>query len=82
MPWAGELGVEVHPQQLDGNQDTGQFWLPSYLSQWNGKSLVLPDEDAAEIFKTEQAQGRSVALGRIYVPEGLAAVPLRYGSHL
>ena len=80
VPWAGELGVEVHPQQLDGNQDTGQFWLPSYLSQWNGKSLVLPDEDAAEIFKTEQAQGRSVALGRIYVPEGLAAVALRYGA--
>ena len=24
----GELGVEVHPMQLDGNQATGQFWLP------------------------------------------------------
>jgi hypothetical protein len=79
VPWVGELGVEVHPQQLDGNQDTGQFWLPVYLSQWNGTSLVLPDEDAADIFKTEQAQGRSVSLGRMYVPVGLAAVPLRYG---
>jgi hypothetical protein len=43
----GELAVEVHPMQLDGNQATGQFWLPAYLAQWNGKSLVIPDEDAA-----------------------------------
>ncbi len=57
--FVGELGVEVHPQQLDGNQATGQFWLPAYLAQWNGKSLVLPDEDAAEIFKTEQADGQA-----------------------
>jgi hypothetical protein len=49
-----ELPVEVHPQQLDGYQDTSQFWLPAYLSQWNGKSLVIPDEDAAVLYKTEQ----------------------------
>ena len=75
-----ELGVEVHPQQLDGDQAAGQFWLPSYLAQWNGASLVLPDEDAAAIFKTEQAQGKAASLGRVYEPVGLDAIPLRYGE--
>ncbi|WP_437912532.1 hypothetical protein WME73_36280 [Sorangium sp. So ce302] len=76
--WTGELGVEVHPQQLDGNQATGQFWLPSYMTQWNGTSLVLPDENAAAIFKTEQAQAPA-SLGRLYDALGLNAIPLRYG---
>jgi hypothetical protein len=73
-----ELAVEVHPMQLDGNQATGQFWLPSYLAQWNGKSLVLPDEDAAAIFKTEQAKDPA-KLGKLYEAVGLDAIPLRYG---
>ncbi len=75
----GELGVEVHPMQLDGNQATGQFWLPAYVSQWDGKSLVLPDEDAAALFKTEQADGTAATLGRMYDPVGLSTIPLRYG---
>lgn len=79
LPWTGELGVEVHPQQLDGNQATGQFWLPAYLAQWSGTSLVLPDEDAAAIFKTEQATGQAASLGRLYEAVGLDQVPLRYG---
>jgi hypothetical protein len=73
----GELAVEVHPMQLDGNQTTGQFWLPAYLAQWNGKSLVIPDEDSAALFHTEQA---SASLGRVYDPVGLQNIPLRYGK--
>ncbi|MFY9825685.1 MAG: hypothetical protein WAM82_30200 [Thermoanaerobaculia bacterium] len=76
--WEGELGVEVHPQQLDGDQAAGQFWLPAYLAQWNGRSLVLPDEDAAAIFKTESASGQAASLGRMYDPVGLDGIPLRY----
>jgi hypothetical protein len=75
-----ELPVEVHPQQLDGYQDTSQFWLPAYLSQWNGKSLVIPDEDAALLYKTEQDKHQPVNLGRLYDPVGLDQVPLRYGQ--
>ncbi|MBZ5655741.1 MAG: hypothetical protein LAO56_10750 [Acidobacteriia bacterium] len=75
-----ELPVEVHPQQLDGYQDTSQFWLPSYFSQWNGKSLVLPDEDAAVLYKTEQDKNKKANLGRLYDPLGLAQIPLRYGE--
>jgi hypothetical protein len=75
----GELGVEVHPMQVDGNQATGRFWLPAYMSQWNGKSLVLPDEDAADLFKTELADGNAASLGRMYDDVGLDAIPLRYG---
>jgi hypothetical protein len=77
--FGGELGVEVHPMQLDGDQAAGQFWLPSYLAQWNGTSPVLPDPIAAALFKTEQAQGAAASLGQIYDPVGLDAVPLRYG---
>lgn len=77
-PFEGELGVEVHPQQIDGDQAAGQFWLPAYLAQWNGASLVLPDEDAAAIFKTEQADGKAANLGKVYEPLGLDAIPLRY----
>ena len=75
-----ELPVEVHPMQLDGYQDTSQFWLPSYFCQWNGASLVLPDEDAANLFKTEQDTIRAANLGRQYDPVSLDAIPLRYGS--
>ena len=77
--WEGELGVEVHPQQIDGDQAAGQFWLPAYLAQWNGRSLVLPDEDAAAIFQTENAEGKAGSLGRMYDPVGLEAIPLLYG---
>ena len=71
-----ELGVEVHPLQLDGNQATGRWWLPQYFSQWTGHSLVLPDSDAAKLYHTEEAGG---SLGRQYEPLGLDAIPLRYG---
>lgn len=71
-----ELGVEVHPMQLDGNQATGRYWLPAYMAQWNGHSLVLPDEDAAALYHTEEAGG---ALGRQYEATGLDGIPLRYG---
>ena len=79
-PFEGELGVEVHPQQIDGDQAAGQFWLPAYLAQWNGASLVLPDEDAAAIFKTEQADGKAANLGKVYNPVGLDEIPLRYSE--
>jgi len=79
--FTGELAVEVHPMQLDGDQANGEFWLPVYFTQWNGKSLVLPDEDAAALYHTEQAASQAAALGRLYSPVGLENVPLRYGSH-
>lgn len=72
-----ELPVEVHPMQLDGNQATGRFWLPMYLTQWSGASLVLPDEDAAALYHTEAAGGQ---LGKQFAPLGLDAIPLRYGN--
>ena len=76
----GELAVEVHPMQLDGYQGTSQFWLPAYFCQWNGNSLVLPDEDAANLFKTEQDNIKAANLGRQYDAVGLDEIPLRYGE--
>jgi len=71
-----ELSVEVHPMQLDGNQATGRYWLPAFLSQWNGASLVVPDEDAAALYHTGEAGS---SLGRQFVPLALDDIPLRYG---
>lgn len=47
----GELPYQVYPAQLDGDK-TKNFWLPMYFANWNGKSMVLPDEDAAGIYQT------------------------------
>lgn len=71
-----ELPVEVHPMQLDGNQATGRYWLPAYFAQWSGTSLVLPDEDAAALYHTEEAGS---PLGKRFAPLGLDEIPLRYG---
>lgn len=71
-----EFAVEVHPMQLDGNQSTGRYWLPAYMAQWNGHSLVLPDHDAAALYHTEAAGS---PLGRQYEAVGLEDIALRYG---
>lgn len=78
-PFTGELGVEVHPQSFDGVQPARNLWLPAYLAQWNGQSVVLPDEIAADLFHTEEAVGTTASLGRMYDGVGLDEVPLRYG---
>jgi hypothetical protein len=44
----GDLAVEVHPAQLQA-QRTGEFWLPTYLSQWVGTSLIGLDRDRLKI---------------------------------
>lgn len=71
-----ELGVEVHPVQIDGNQASGRWWLPAYFSQWTGRSLVMPDTDAARLYHTEEA---GASLARQYEAVGLDDIPLRYG---
>ncbi len=52
----GELPYQVYPQQLDGTEQVlGQmqpYWLPMYFANWNGHSMVLPDEDAATVYQT------------------------------
>lgn len=43
-----ETGVQVFPSKINGAIDTA-YWLPSYLTQWYGASLVLPDGRAAAL---------------------------------
>jgi hypothetical protein len=71
--FTGELGVEVAPVQLDGLRD-GVFWLPSYFTQWNGKSVVLRDDEAATLFGLVNENLRPFAA------VGTENVPLRYGK--
>src|SRR4029077_16092969 len=47
----GELLYQVYPMQLDGNIH-GEYWLPMYFANWTGRSVVLPDDDASEIYQT------------------------------
>ncbi|HEY4326852.1 MAG TPA: hypothetical protein VGN20_22895 [Mucilaginibacter sp.] len=53
-----EFGTEVYPSQLDGNK-ASDFWLPSYFTQWTGRSLVIPDVEAA-ILHNAAAAGAKV----------------------
>lgn len=46
-----ELAYQVFPSQIDGNQ-MNAYWLPMYFASWNGHSLVLPDQDAADVYHT------------------------------
>ncbi len=71
-----ELGTEVYPAQIDGDT-TANFWLPSYYTQWTGRSLALPDSEAAILFKTDQA---GVALQNLYDPIGTGDPGLYYSN--
>ncbi len=84
-----ELGTEVYPMQIDGNQGRN-YWLPAYFTQWNGKSLVLPDKEAAEIYRTAEeirtyADGDNITktlaapINNQYLPTRLDQVQLIYG---
>ena len=71
----GELHVEVGPLQLD-NQETGDFWMPAYFTQWLGRSLIADDTLGLRL------SGRTpggIAAGPDYEAVGDDAVPLRYG---
>lgn len=82
----GELPYQVYPSQLDGDQGK-TFWMPMYFAAWTGKSLVLPDADAAALYQHDKAKPRSDIgvtapppnrLNTIYQPASIAAA-LRYG---
>jgi hypothetical protein len=68
----GELGLEVGPTQMDGFRE-GLFWLPSYFAQWDGHSVVLRDEQAAELFGLNGAP-------RPFQAVDIDKVKLRYGA--
>jgi hypothetical protein len=49
----GELPHQVYPMQLDGDLN-GTYWLPMYFANWKGHSMVLPDQDAANVYQHDQ----------------------------
>ncbi|AEV31742.1 hypothetical protein Oweho_0729 [Owenweeksia hongkongensis DSM 17368] len=51
-PFTGELPFQVYPIQPDARKDAN-FWLPMYYGGWNGKSMVLPDQEAANIYQNQ-----------------------------
>ncbi|HKE59559.1 MAG TPA: hypothetical protein VKB46_22770, partial [Pyrinomonadaceae bacterium] len=87
--FAEELPYQVYPAQLDGDSNKS-YWLPMYFANWNDHSMVLPDKDAADIYRTNEDVKKKPNLGvtgaarnellEKYDPVGLA-VDLRYGRH-
>ena len=84
-----ELPYQVYPAQLDGYDDK-PYWLPMYFAAWTGKSMVLPDEEAADIYQHGTPNREPEInvdgppqnkLNTLYEPSGLAT-SLRYGDAL
>lgn len=76
-----ELGVEVHPAKPDASP--GQiFWLPQYYAHWLGKSLVLADYDAIEIYKKDDNTDADRKAKKFdqYDAAGLGDLKLLYGT--
>ena len=46
----GELPYQVYPSKINTNTNAG-FWLPMYFANWNDGSIVIPDDNAARIYK-------------------------------
>ncbi|MFI5117766.1 MAG: hypothetical protein ACHP8B_13830 [Terriglobales bacterium] len=71
----GELGVETPPIRHDPTTP-GEWWLPSYFTQWRGVSLVLGDAIALQTSGSPDPTP-----SRQYQPVDDNAVPLRYGQN-
>lgn len=70
--FSGEHALRVAPAQLHGLH-TGDFWLPSYFTHWNGKSLVIGDDFSGRV------RGEAPRASR-FRPIGVGDVPLLYGN--
>jgi hypothetical protein len=78
-----ELNVEVYPAIPDGRKDK-HYWLPAYFAYWTGKSLVLQDEDAIDLYRKDQNQKpdgtpHTATKNGMYDAVGLENIPLLYG---
>ena len=71
-----ELAYQVYPSQLDGDSSKN-YWLPMYFANWNGKSIVLPDKDATEIYQLNNPPKDS----NEFEANSIAPVKLQYGLH-
>ncbi len=75
-----ELWVETHPALLENDQEDNHYWLPQYLTTWNGKSMVLPNTEAASLYKTDHPAVNPKGIKAIYDPIGLEDLQLIYGQ--
>lgn len=70
----GELKVQAAPVQLDDEAD-GEYWLSTYLAEWQGWSLVSTDPLSLRVSGVT-----GPALTQPYTPVGPLDVLLRYGN--
>jgi hypothetical protein len=69
----GELAIETHPIQPDGDR-VGVYWLPSYFTNWTGPSLVARDRLQRKLIGDPKADAPSPVIGVD------PSVLLRYGT--
>jgi len=72
--FAGELPYQVYPAKLAGN-----YWLPMYFANWNGRSMVLPDKHAADLYANSGDKNLPADLSDAYNPQAFAT-KLLYGN--
>lgn len=60
----GELSYQVYPSQLDGDKNKS-YWLPMFFANWNGKSMVLPDDEAISIYQNDSPDVKSDLLTNV-----------------
>lgn len=70
----GELKVQTAPTQID-NEEGGEYWLATYLTEWQGWSLVVADPLGLKVSGETGA-----ALAQPYTPIDHEDVALRYGK--
>lgn len=87
--FSGELNYQVYPSQINGDV-SGDYWLPMYFANWAGSSMVLHDEDAANIYQNNNTTLKSNPdtnvtgpvqnqLNKIYSPKNISTY-LQYGD--
>ncbi|MEO6229703.1 MAG: hypothetical protein ABJB11_14660 [Ferruginibacter sp.] len=65
--FSGELPYQVYPTKINTNRATN-YWLPMYFANWSNGSIVIPDEDAARIYKNQLDNTNPVNNSNPYLP--------------
>jgi hypothetical protein len=83
-PFTGDSVVEVAPVQVAPDRPN-EYWMPPYFATWRGSSLVLTDQDLADLHQHPELDDPAIPphkLGRekVFRPLDDKLVPLRYGE--
>lgn len=64
----GELPFQVYPIKEEGEESSGNYWLPMYFANWNSYSMVLPDKTASDLYQNHHTLENAVSISETYQP--------------